>query len=293
MAASMTGFGRAASRGKGTRLLCEIRSVNHRFLSTKVRLPSPLQQLETWVEQRVKSRVQRGSVEVAVFWRDAGTRLVARLEPKIADAYLADLRAYFKRRGIRDDVSPQTLLSLPGVLAPADPDAVSRDFKPDLQRVVDAALDALVAMREREGARLAKSLRREVQLVTECVAAVRQRVPETVVAYQRRLNERIALLLQGQSVAPDAQGIAREVALFAERSDVTEELDRLTSHEAEFEKLLARAGPVGRELEFLVQEMGREVQTIGSKLQDAELLTRVRAAKASLEKLREQVANLE
>ncbi len=293
MLASMTGFGRAASRGRGPRLLCEVRSVNHRFLATKIRLPSALQQLEPWVEQRVQSRLHRGSVEIAVFWRDAGARLASYLDAKVADHYLEQLRAYSKKRRLTAELRVEALLALPGVLAPADPDAISADFKPELQKVIDAALDALVAMRQREGERLAVVLRREVKRIQQCAATIQERVPETVTGYQRRLAERIAVLLSSQSVTPDPAILAREVAIFADRSDVTEELDRLKSHEAEFEKLLSKSGPIGREFEFLLQEMGREVQTIGSKLQDPELLSRVREAKASVEKLREQVANIE
>jgi uncharacterized protein (TIGR00255 family) len=293
MPSSMTGFGRASSRGRGPRLLCEVRSVNHRFLTTKIRMPAALQQLESLVEQRVQSRFHRGSVEVQVFWRDAGERLASHLDVRVADHYLAQIRAYLRKRGIAEEASPQVLFSMPGVLAPADPDAIAADYKPELLRVLEAALDALATMRGREGERLTKALRREVQKVSACAAKVRLRVPATVAAYQKRLADRLKVLLHGQSIAPDPQMLAREVAVFADRSDVTEELDRLTSHEAEFEKLLAKSGPVGRELEFLVQEMGREVQTIGSKLQDAALLALAREAKASVERLREQVANLE
>ncbi len=293
MPASMTGFGRAGSSVRGPRLLCEVRSVNHRFLSTKIRLPSALQRLEAFVEQRIQSRVRRGSVEVSLFWRDAGERLASRVDAKVADRYLAEIRAYLRKRRIRDDVSPQLLFTLPGVLAPADADAISADFKPELTKALDAALDALVRMREREGARLAAALRRELAGVSRCAARMRAAAPATVVAYQARLAERLNALLEGQKVAPDSQLLAREVAVLADRSDVTEELDRLTSHEAEFHKLLARSGPIGREIEFLAQEMGREVQTIGSKLQDAALLAFVREAKAGVERLREQAANLE
>jgi len=293
MPASMTGFGRASSRGRGPRLLCEVRAVNHRFLTTKIRLPGALQQLEPWVEQQVRAQVRRGAVEVAVFWRDAGERLASRLDARVADHYLAQIRAYLKRRGVREDVSPQTLLALPGVLTPADPDTIAADFKPALQSALAAAFEALGRMRRREGERLARALRRELRAVSAGAARMRALVPETVAAFQKRLGERLRALLEGQSIAPDPALLAREVAIFAERSDVTEELDRLASHEAEFEKLLGRSGAVGRELEFLVQEMGREVQTIGSKLQDAALLGRVREAKASVERLREQVANLE
>lgn len=293
MPASMTGFGRAGSRGRGARLLCEVRSVNHRFLSTKIRLPSALQRLESVVEQRVKGCLQRGSVEVAVFWRDAGARLASTLDAKVADHYLVELRAWMKRKKVPGDVDVAALLSLPGVLAPADPDSIAEDFRPQLEQVVAAALEALVEMRQREGDRLATALRREVQVIHECAAAIADGVPAMVRGYQQKLGERIAALLEGQGVAPDPAMLAREVALFADKADVTEELDRLKSHEVEFDRLLRRKGPIGRELEFLVQEIGREIQTVGSKVQDAALLVKVREAKASLEKLREQVANFE
>jgi len=289
----MTGFGRAGSRGRGARLLCEVRSVNHRFLATKIRLPSALQQLEGAVEQQVKERLARGSVEVAVFWRDAGARLAATLDEKIAEHYVAQLRAFMKKKKLGGDIEVTALLGLPGVLAPADPDALAADFRPELAKVVDAALAALVEMRQREGERLAVALRREVQSICSAALAIRGGVPAMVRGYQQKLGERLATLLEGQGVAPDPALLAREVALFADKADVTEELDRLASHEVEFDKLLRRKGPIGRELEFLVQEIGREIQTVGSKVQDAALLARVREAKASVEKLREQVANLE
>ncbi len=289
----MTGFGRAGSRGRGARLLCEVRSVNHRFLATKIRLPSALQQLEGVVEQQVKERLARGSVEVAVFWRDAGARLAATLDEKIAEHYVAQLRAFMKKKKLGGEIDVTALLGLPGVLAPADPDALAADFRPELAKVVDAALEALVAMRQREGERLAGALRREVQTIRAAALAIRDGVPAMVRGYQQKLGERLAALLEGQGVAPDPALLAREVALFADKADVTEELDRLASHEVEFDKLLRKKGPIGRELEFLVQEIGREIQTVGSKVQDAALLSRVREAKASLEKLREQVANLE
>jgi uncharacterized protein (TIGR00255 family) len=149
-------------------------------------------------------------------------------------------------------------------------------------------------MREREGTRLSRALRREVRTVTRCAERIRAGVPHALATHQARLTARLQSLLAGSSVALDPQVVAREVAVLADKSDVTEELDRLESHEAEFERLLGKTGEaVGRQLEFLVQEMAREVQTVGSKLQHAELLALVRAAKASLEKAREQVANLE
>jgi uncharacterized protein (TIGR00255 family) len=293
MPASMTGFGRAGSRGRGARLLCEVRSVNHRFLAIKTRLPSALQQLEGQVEQQVKGRLARGSVEVAVYWRDAGARLASTLDEKVAEHYLSQLREFRKRRKLAGDVDVAALLNLPGVLAPADPDLLAADFREELTKIVGAALDALVEMRQREGERLAVSLRRELKAIRDAATAIRDGVPAMVLGYQKRLAERLAALLDGQGVAPDPAMLAREVALFADKADVTEELDRLASHEVEFDKLLRRKGPIGREFEFLVQEIGREIQTVGSKVQDGQLLAKVREAKASLERLREQVANLE
>ncbi len=293
MPQSMTGFGRAESRGRGPRLLCEARSVNHRFLATKIRLPAQLQRLESWVDARVQSRFQRGSIEISIFWRGAGETLAARLDEKVADRYLAQLRAYFKKRKLATEIDPVLLVGLPGVMAAPDPDEIARDFKPALQAVVDDALDQLAAMRKREGARLDQALRREVKVIADHAARLATRIPDTVAAYQKRLDERLRTLLQQPSVAPDPALLAREVAIFADKSDVTEELDRLKSHDAEFARLLARSGPIGRELEFLVQEMGREIQTVGSKAQDVTMLSDVRAAKAALEKLREQVQNIE
>jgi uncharacterized protein (TIGR00255 family) len=293
MPQSMTGFGRAESRGRGPRLLCEARSVNHRFLTTKIRLPAQLQRLESWVDARVQSRFQRGSIEIAIFWRGAGETLAARLDEKVADRYLAALRAYLKKRKLAPDVDPATLIGLPGVMAAPDPDEIARDFKPALQAVVDDALGQLAAMRAREGERLEKALRREAKTIADHAARLAIRIPDTVAMFQKRLDERLRTLLQHQSVAPDPALLAREVAIFADKSDVTEELDRLKSHETEFGRLLARSGPIGRELEFLVQEIGREVQTVGSKVQDVTMLADVRAAKAALEKLREQVQNSE
>jgi len=293
MPQSITGFGRAESRGRGPRLHCEARSVNHRFLTTKIRLPAQLQRLESWVDSRVQSRFQRGSIEVAIFWRGAGETLAARLDEKVADRYLTSLRAYLKKRKLAPDVDPGLLIGLPGVMAAPDPDEIARDFKPALQQVVDAALEQLAAMRAREGARLDQALRREVKVIADHATRLAQRIPATVAAFQKRLDERLKALLQHQSVAPDPTLLAREVAIFADKSDVTEELDRLKSHDTEFARLLSRSGPIGRELEFLVQEIGREIQTVGSKVQDVTMLADVRAAKAALEKLREQVQNIE
>jgi len=293
MPQSMTGFGRAESRGRGPRLLCEARSVNHRFLTTKIRMPGQLQRLESWVDARVQSRFQRGSIEVAIFWRGAGETLAARLDEKVADRYLASLRAYLKKRKLAPDVDPGLLIGLPGVMAAPDPDEIARDFKPALQQVVDDALEQLTAMRACEGVRLDLALRREVKVIADFATRLSQRIPATVTTFQKRLDERLKALLQHQSVAPDPALLAREVAIFADKSDVTEELDRLKSHDTEFGRLLSRSGPIGRELEFLVQEIGREIQTVGSKVQDVTMLTDVRAAKAALEKLREQVQNIE
>src|SRR6185295_4904324 len=170
----------------------------------------------------------------------AGETLAARLEEKVADRYLAALRAYLKKRKLATDVSPELLFGLPGVMAPPDPDEIARDFKPTLQIVVDGAIDDLASMRAREGVRLEKALRREVKSIAEAAARLAERVPETVATFQRRLDDRLRSLLQNQSVAPDPAILAREVAIFADKSDVTEELDRLKSHEVEFGKILAR-----------------------------------------------------
>jgi uncharacterized protein (TIGR00255 family) len=288
----MTGFGRAEDRGKGT-LLCEVRSVNHRYLSLKLHLPPPLAALENWVDARVRSRLSRGSVTVRVHVSGISLRGPARLDSELADRYLKNVREFASSRGLAADLSVEALLTLPGVLQPSEDSSEALALQPRLRKLIDGALDDLRARRQEEGLRLARAMVREAKVLAAATERIRTRARRVPQEYQKRMRERLQVLLSDSGATLDEQLVAREVAALADRSDVTEELDRLTSHLVEFERLMGQSGPVGRSLEFLIQELGREVQTIGSKALDATILRQILRAKGAIEKLREQSQNLE
>lgn len=287
---SMTGFGRARRARGRLAAEAEARSVNGRFLQVRCRLPSDLLRLEPRVEGLVKQRLSRGTVDVAV--RLAAARRGAR--PRVNRAVLAVYRDELRALGGGE---PAALLALPGVVS----------FAEDAPReaVVDAlvlgaagdALEQLDRARAREGGRLASALRRELAALRRHVAAVRRLAPAAVGAHHDALRERLGKLLarHGGEAAPraDDPALLREVALLADRHDVTEELDRLDSHLAALAEALSAAEPVGRQLDFLLQEVGREVNTIGSKASDARIAARIVQAKTAVERIREQAANLE
>ncbi len=290
MPASMTGFGRGEDSRDGYRLQCEIRSVNHRFLSIKWRVPGPLVRYEPWIEERIRSRLVRGSVEIHLQHHAPAKDATSQLDPKAADHYRKMLSSYLKKAG-GGELPPEFLFQLPGVLVSADPSKLPRFIKAQLQSAVDEALEQLVAMRQREGKRLEKVLLREAKTLQDCVKKLAQRAPGVVDQYRKKLTARLEKLLQ--EIPVDENSVAREVAMFADRSDVTEELDRLRSHLKELDLSLGKKGPIGRSLDFLVQEMARETNTIGSKMQDAQGLKQVLRAKGCVEKIREQVQNIE
>jgi len=288
---SMTGYGRAR-RGRG-RLLAEAesRSVNGRYLQVRCRLPNDLLRLESRLEALVRQHVSRGTVDVAV--RVSTARRTA--QPRVNRKALAVYREALESLGGGERA---LLLSLPGVVSFGD-DSPGESAVDAL--VLGAAGEALVRMeqaRAAEGGRLSSALRRELAALRRHVAAVRRLSPAAVKAHHEAMQERLARLLGGRRTgdgAPRADDAAllREVALLADRHDVTEEIDRLDSHLAALGEALAAKEPVGRQLDFLLQEVGREVNTIGSKASDARIGARIVRAKSVVEKLREQAANIE
>jgi len=286
----MTGYGRARRTRGRLSADAEARSVNGRYLQVRCRLPSDLLRLEPRVEGLVKQRLSRGTVDVGV--RLSAARRAAR--PRVNRATLAVYRDALRALGGGE---PALLLGLPGVVSfgeEAPPEAAVEAL------VLGAAGDALARMeraRAAEGARLSAALRRELAALRRQVAAVRRLAPRAVKAHHEALQARLGRLLAGRpgEGAPraDDPALARELALLADRHDVTEELDRLESHLSALAGALAGGEPVGRQLDFLLQEVGREVNTIGSKASDARIAACIVQAKAVVEKLREQAANIE
>lgn len=289
---SMTGYGRASLERDGRELTLELKTVNHRFLDLNIRLPRALLFLEDGMRKGLNARLSRGHVDVFINYRNAreDAREVT-LDGALLKAYARAMdEAAALLPDVRDDRSLARLVTMPDVLVVAekaeDQDAVTALCAD----VLSLACDALEQMRAREGESIGRDLAAKIDNLERVAGEIAQRAPGVVKDYQQRLNERIAELLQSP---PDPQRIAQEVALFADRAAIDEELVRLSSHFAQFRHLLAQQEPVGRKLDFLVQEMNREVNTIGSKASDLEIGRRVVEAKAEIEKIREQVQNIE
>jgi uncharacterized protein (TIGR00255 family) len=296
MLRSMTGFGAAASAGRDAQhMRVEVRSVNHRHLALKLRLPEAFSALEPEVESRVRARCERGSILVHVAAERASGAAAVHLDRECARRWRDELGALAKTLALSPDVSLETLVSLPGVVTEADADTDEEALHAAALALVDAALERMLAMRAAEGQALAADLRKHAQALEELVGRIETRMPEVVKAQHVALAKRVEDLLggktQGVHLAPG--DLARELALLADKLDVSEELARLASHLGQLETLVAKGGRAGRPLDFLVQEIFREVNTIGSKCSDATVKHWVVEAKTLVERLREQVQNVE
>jgi uncharacterized protein (TIGR00255 family) len=289
---SMTGFGSSAVEEQGVALRAEVRAVNHRHLQLKLRLPPEFTHVEPDVEELVRAQLERGAVSVNVFLSATGAAMDVEVDAAAAARYHRELVKLAKELGMSPEVSLDTLCALPGVVGSrVGAKELAREARL-LLKVVGAALDDLGAMREREGRALAKDLAKHAASIARVVKQVEKRMPAVVREHQRALEKRVEELLGGRFQLQPAD-LAREVALLADKLDVSEELARLKSHLAQLEQLLARQGPVGRQLDFLVQELLREANTIGSKCSDAAVAHAVVEAKTHIERLREQVQNVE
>jgi uncharacterized protein (TIGR00255 family) len=289
---SMTGFGRGRGEIGGRRMVVEIRSVNHRFLELKVRLPWVAPALEQLLSQAVRKRFDRGAISLSI--RDEGgaegaSRVTADIG--LAKAYAQALGQVATACGLDERPSLALIVSQPGVLQAGQEALDGEVMWGALAPAVEQALDELVASRTREGHALRADLGLRLEALRRITAEVRGLAAEAPGEARRRLEERLRRLLQPGEVDP--QRLAQEVALIADRADVTEELTRLAAHLDEVERLISAVEPSGRRLDFLAQELHREINTIGSKTQRAEIAGRVLEAKAEIERLREQVQNVE
>jgi uncharacterized protein (TIGR00255 family) len=289
----MTGFGTAEGPVGGVRVSVELRSVNHRFFNPSLKLPTALSKFEGDVREQLRQRIARGHVSVSV--RVVREQDAAALidEAKFAAAASA-LKALQERHGLGGAVDVATVLRMPDVLQLTRDDAgLETATAEQLQPVVEAAVEALQTMRAAEGARLAQVIGERLTLIEQAVGRIAVRAPERVVAQRDRLRENVEKLAGG--VAVDPQRLAQEIAILADRLDVGEELDRFASHIAAFREAMAsKTGDgVGKRLGFLLQEMLREANTTGSKANDAPMLQDVVAIKEELERIREQVENVE
>ena len=293
---SMTGYGRAAVEREGRQLTLELKSVNHRFLDIAPRIPRSLGFLEDEMRRRIGTRVARGHVDVFATYRNL--REDARTVQVDRGLFLAYRRALAQLAGeqgqegeaLADDRSLMKLAKLPDVLVVTEAEEDQEALAALMDQGLDQALDMLCQMRRREGEALKADMLGQLEGLRGLVEAIRARYPQTVAQYQVRLKERMEELL---STPVEEARLLQEVALMADRSAISEELVRLDSHIAQMREAMDSGQPVGRKLDFIVQELNREVNTISSKSQDIPLTQAVVAAKAQIEKLREQVQNVE
>lgn len=292
MIQSMTGFGAADGPLGGGRVSVELRTVNHRFFNPSLKLPSRLQRWEAEVREALRRRIARGHVTATVRLEDAAASGVAFDEARVA-AYADQLRALRDRAGLEGPVDLATILRLPDVLQ-TGPDAAADDGSAEeLVAVVEQAADALATMRRAEGTRLADELRERLRVMERAMARVAERAPQRLVEQRDRLRTSVRELTEGLAV--DETRLAQEIAILADRLDVQEEIARFSSHLAAFRAALDRppADGVGKRLGFLVQELLREANTTGSKANDAVIVQEVLQVKEELERIREQVENVE
>ena len=288
----MTGYGRAVETVNGREFTVELRSVNNRYLDCSVRLPRLLSFAEDAVKQAVKGSVSRGKVDVFISLRtETEEDVVVNLNRGVLEGYLTAMRQMVTEFGVQDDISVSTVSRLPDVFAVEKKEVDEDQLLRDLLCVVAKALEGYDAMRTREGAALDADLRSRGQTILSLVSLVEQGNKQTVADYRTRLENKLREVLENTAI--DESRILTEAAIFADKVAVDEETVRLRSHLQQMNSMLDGGGAIGRKLDFLLQEMNREANTIGSKCTDVKLARIVVDIKAELEKIREQTQNIE
>ena len=292
MIKSMTGYGRAVQTANGREFTVEVRSVNNRYLDCNVKLPRMVSFAEDAVKQAVKNAISRGKVDVYITIKsEAETDTKITLNAAIVEGYLSAMRQMVDSYGVRDDISVSTLSRLPEVFTVEKPEVDEEQLKNDLLQAVSAALESYNAFREAEGAALDADLRSRGNTILELVAQVEAGNGQTVIDYRTKLYNKLKEVLSNTAI--DESRILTEAAIFADKVAVDEETVRLRSHLEQMNNMLTAGGALGRKLDFLLQEMNREANTIGSKCTDVRLARIVVDIKAELEKIREQTQNIE
>ena len=293
MIKSMTGFGKGESEDNKRHFIVEIKSVNNRYNDINVKMPKHLKYLEDNIIKLIKKKIHRGRVEVYVNLENVGeSDIDVRVDLQLAESYNKALRELCNHLNIENNVSIETITKFPDIITTTKKEEEEKAVWDCLKKAVEEALDKLVSMRINEGEELTKDIADRVEEVRKNVMYIKERSPKVVKEYEEKLWNRINEILDGKYEA-DENKIANEIAIFADKSDVNEELVRLYSHINQLIETLETDKPVGRKLDFLLQETNREVNTIGSKVGDLEITKSVITIKSELEKIREQVQNIE
>lgn len=288
---SMTGFGRGEfSQGTST-FSVDVRSVNHRYCDVSVRMPRPMSMMEEKVREFVSERISRGKVDVYINYSTFGQSSQVKLDTSLAKAYVDSLNTLKEMFQIQDDISLSLLTRFSDIMSLETVEQDMEELWLILKEALEIAFNALIEMRKREGGRLKNDLLEKIVDVRALVENMKEKSSGIVDEYKNKLYDRIKELIK--EIPIDENRLLTEVAIFADKTSIDEEIVRLESHMEQFRKALNSDGPVGKKLDFIIQEMNREVNTIGSKITDLEVLNNVISIKTEIEKIREQVQNIE
>lgn len=289
---SMTGYGRMSVERDGRQLTVELKSVNHRFLDLSFRMPRSFNCLEDMARKMIGARLARGHVDVFATYRNMreDSKKVT-VDEALLGAYMAALDQIREKAGLADNRGLMQMAQMHDVLVVSEAEEDQEALRELMEEALNGALDQMQEMRQREGESLKADVLDRINRLEQMTGQIEQRYPATVEEYRRKLRARVEELMDG--AAMDEQRLIQEVAVMADRSAIAEETVRLHSHFAQVREMAEAAEPVGRKLDFIVQELNREVNTISSKSQDVPITNLVVSAKAEIEKIREQVQNIE
>ncbi len=293
MLLSMTGFGEARRQQDGVTASVELRTINSRYFKINYRSSEGYNALEPQIEALMRERIRRGTVQISLRVDRASSPDAYRLNAVVLAGYWRQLNELAAQSDLPRPTAVESLLQLPGVVDGNSPTGAAQDDWPLISETLDAAMTNLSQMREEEGRAMAADLRGNCSAINTQLNSIAERAPLMVDAYRGRLEERLKKVLAEHDVALEPADVIREISIFAERSDISEEIVRLRSHLEQYETILNLPESSGRKLEFLTQEIGRETNTIGSKSGDVQIARHVIEIKAGIERLREMIQNVE
>lgn len=292
MIRSMTGFGKGEHKYAGGKVSVELKAINHRFYELSSRLPNHILFLEDRIRSYINTKIKRGRVNLNLAIEDRhGPKEPLKINKELAKKYYRVLSGLKKGLGIKENLSLGELILLPEVITSSAADIDTQKFWPHIKTALDSALVKLVKARESEGAALEKDLLARIRTIERLIKDIREQAPKVIVQYKKNLQEKISRLTASASL--DEGRLETEAAIFAKNCDISEEVTRMLAHTENFRSTVSKGGEAGRRLDFICQELFREINTTGAKAQDIKIARRVIQIKEEIEKIREQVQNIE
>ena len=288
----MTGFGKGESRFKSGKVTVEVKTVNHKFFDATLKLPNGIAAFEDRIKEILQKKIKRGKVNLNLTYDGAplkGDRIS--INRRVAKNYYNELEGLKRHLGLKEGIAVKDIIALPGVLNFDSLEEGIISFWPKIKKALDVAIDRLIDDREKEGKALHVDLARRTKKIETMLATIRSRAHLNIDEYRKRFADRVKDLTGGREI--DMGRLEMEVAIFAKNSDITEEITRLENHLSNFNKTISTGGEVGKKMDFIAQELHREINTIGSKASDFKISKNVIEIKGEIEKIREQAKNLE